>query len=209
MKIKWLGHCCFLLTSDNGIRIITDPYENQMSLRWDDLDEEADIVTVSHEHFDHNNIKAIKGNPCVVRETNIVKGIEFRQIPTLHGANMGANRVFCFKVDGINICHLGDLGHPLTSEQTKQIDKVDLLLIPVGGYFTIDAKVATQVCDDLNPKIVIPMHYKTPKLDFPISGAEDFLKGKQNVRRLDSCETEFNSEKLPSTVEFVVLTPAY
>ena len=97
MKIQWLGHCSFLITSDSGTRIITDPYENQMGLKWDDLDEEADIVTVSHEHFDHNNVSAIRGNPAVVRETMEVKGIKFRLIPTHHGSRMGNNRVFCLK----------------------------------------------------------------------------------------------------------------
>jgi L-ascorbate metabolism protein UlaG (beta-lactamase superfamily) len=108
----------------------------------------------------------------------------------------------------MRICHLGDLGHPLTKEQIAQIGEVDILLVPVGGYFTIDARGATQLCEQLNPRVVIPMHYRTAKCAYPIAGVEDFLKGRKEVRRVESSEVELKKEQLPSTTETVVLKHA-
>ena len=103
---------------------------------------------------------------------------------------------------------LPQLGHQLNNEQIKEIGGVDLLLIPVGGHFTIDAKMATQICNKLKPKAVVPMHYKTAKLDFPVTGVDDFLEGKSNVKRLDGNEIELKAETLPSESEILVLKPA-
>jgi L-ascorbate metabolism protein UlaG (beta-lactamase superfamily) len=111
-------------------------------------------------------------------------------------------------VDGIRLCHLGDLGHELSREEIAQIGNVDVLLIPIGGLFTINARVASKVADDLKPKVILPMHYKTPQCDFPIAGVEDFLAGKKNVKKLNSSEMEFKSGKLPETTEIVILQPA-
>jgi len=155
MKIKWLGHASFMITSEAGIKIITDPYELRETLTYGEIKESADIVTVSHEHTDHNNVAAVRGNPEIVRGTARVKGIEFKGIPCYHddgkGQLRGNNTILCFEVDGIRVCHLGDLGHQLNGKQVADIAKVDVLLIPVGGFFTIDAKVAGQVCDKLKP----------------------------------------------------------
>ena len=107
-------------------------------------------------------------------------------------------------MDGIKICHLGDLGHTLTKSQVNDIGEVDVLLIPVGGFYTIDAGLASQICDELQPKIVIPMHYKTAKLDFPVTGVDDFLKGKSNFKKLASNELELKRETLPSEPEIIV-----
>ncbi|UCD53876.1 MAG: MBL fold metallo-hydrolase, partial [Dehalococcoidia bacterium] len=118
------------------------------------------------------------------------------------------NTILCFEVDGIRVCHLGDLGHQLSEGQVAGVGSVDVLLIPVGGYYTIDANVATVVCNQLQPKVVIPMHYKTGKCDFPIAGVEQFLQGKREVRRLDASEVEFKSGALPPTTQIIVLKPA-
>ncbi len=167
---------------------------------------------MSHDHFDHNNVAAVPGNPQVVRGTAKVKGMEFKGISTYHddagGSQRGNNIIFCFEVDGIRVCHLGDLGHPLSDKQVAEVGSVDVLLIPVGGYYTIDANVATAVCNQLQPKVVIPMHYKTGKCDFPIAGVEQFLQGKKEVRRLDASEVEFKSGELPPTTQIIVLKPA-
>jgi L-ascorbate metabolism protein UlaG (beta-lactamase superfamily) len=213
MKLKWLGHSCFLITSETVLRIITDPYPQGSGLNYSSINEAADIVTVSHDHFDHNNIAAVRGKPEVItgNGTKTAKGIQFRGIASYHdeskGKERGANTIFCFTVDGIKLCHLGDLGHELSREEIAQIGNVDVLLIPIGGFFTIDAKVASKVGDDLKPKVVIPMHYKTPKCDFPITGVEDFLAGKKNVKKLNSSETEFKAGKLPEATEIIVLQP--
>jgi L-ascorbate metabolism protein UlaG (beta-lactamase superfamily) len=212
MKIKWLGHAAFLITSDAGIRIITDPYAQQENLRYGEIKEPADIVTISHDHADHGNIAAVQGNPAVVRGTTEVKGINFKGIPAYHdevrGGKRGTNTIFCFEVDGIKVCHLGDLGHELSAEQVAEIGKVDVLLVPVGGFYTIDAAAASRVCDQLKPRVVIPMHFKTDKCAFPISGVEEFLRGKEKVSRLATSEVELKPGELPEGTEIMVLKPA-
>jgi len=213
MKLKWLGHACFLITSETGLRIMTDPYSQGSGLNYSPVNEPADIVTVSHDHFDHNNISGVSGKPEVVTGSGAktAKGIQFRSIATHHdesqGKERGSNTIFCFTVDGIKLCHLGDLGHGLSQKEIAEVGNVDILLVPVGGFFTIDAKVASKVSADLKPKVIVPMHYKTPKCDFPITGVEDFLTGKKNIKRLNCSEAEFNQNKLPEATEIVVLQP--
>ena len=214
MKIKWLGHACFLITSEAGTSIITDPYATKEDLTYGEITESADIVTVSHEHGDHNNVATVQGKPEVVRGigTFNVRGLEFKGVPSYHdrtgGSQRGNNTIFCFEVDGLRICHLGDLGHQLSGEQVAELGSIDILLIPVGGYFTIDAKMATQVCDQLKPKVIIPMHYRTDKCAFPIAGVDDFLKGKERVTRLETGERNFKSEELPASTQIIVLKSA-
>ena len=213
MKIKWLGHVSFLITSDAGIRIITDPYMPNERLNYDEIKELADIVTVSHEHSDHNNVAAVGGDPEIVKGTAEVKEIKFNGIPTYHdeasGSQRGNNTIFCFEVDGIRICHLGDLGHRLGDKEVAELDSVDIVLIPVGGNYTIDAKVATEVCGKLAPKVIIPMHYRNERCSsFPVAGVDEFLQGKAGVSRLDSSEVEFKQGELPATTQIIVLKPA-
>jgi len=214
MKVKFLGHATFLISSDKGIKIITDPYETDPGLTYGEITESADIVSVSHDHHDHCNVAAVKGNPVVVRRVgrSVAKGIEFSGIASYHddarGSLRGNNIIFCFELDGIRVCHLGDLGHLLDNRQVKEIGSVDILLIPVGGYFTIDAKAATQVCNQLKPRVIIPMHYKTEKGIPGIFGVDEFLRGKANVSRLDSSEVEFRRGELPATSQIIVLRPA-
>jgi L-ascorbate metabolism protein UlaG (beta-lactamase superfamily) len=212
MKIKLLGHACFLITSDSGLKIITDPYEVGGGVNYGQIKESADIVTVSHDHTDHNNVAAVQGNPKVVRGAANIKGIEFKGIPTYHdeagGKRRGRNTILCFELDGMRLCHLGDLGHQLSDSQVAELGTVDILFIPVGGFYTIDAKVATQLCDRLKPKVIIPMHYKTAKCTYTITGVEEFLKGKKEVRRLNASEVEFKPGELPATTQIVVLNPA-
>ena len=212
MKIKWLGHASFMITSETGTKIITDPYVTTENLNYGEIKESADIVTVTHEHSDHNNVSAVRGNPEVVRGTAKVKGIEFKGIPTYHddaeGKSRGSNTILCFEVDGVRVCHLGDLGHPLNDKQVAELGSVDILLIPVGGVFTIDAKVASQVCDRLKPKVIIPMHFKNDRCAFPLAGVDEFLRGKEGVSRLDTSEVEFKQGELPTTTKTIVLKPA-
>ena len=214
MNIKWLGHASFLITSSDGTKIITDPYETGMGIDYGEIQESADVVVVSHGHPDHNNVSAVKGNPQTVTDpgTKTIKNIEFKGTPTFHddegGKQRGPNTVFSFTVDSLKTCFLGDLGHQLTSEQVSQIGDVDVLLIPVGGFYTIDAKTATQVCSTLGPKVVIPMHCKTDKCQYPIASVDEFVKDKANVRRESSSHVDITQEKLPQETEIVVLQPA-
>jgi L-ascorbate metabolism protein UlaG (beta-lactamase superfamily) len=214
MKIKWLGHAAFLITSDAGIKIITDPYATTPTITYGEIKESADIVTVSHGHSDHSNVAAVQGNPVVVKEAAPaeIKGMKFSATSTYHdnagGSQRGSNIVFCFEVDGVRVCHLGDLGHPLSDKQVAEIGKVDILLVPVGGGPTIDPKVASEVCSKLAPKVILPMHYKNDKCPFPAFGVEEFIEGKAGVTRLDTSEVEFKQGELPATTQIIVLKSA-
>ena len=215
MKIKWLGHASFLITSDDGTKIITDPYTPGGPLQYGEIKESADIVTVSHGHFDHNNVASVQGNPQVVQEAASVeiKGIKFSGLPSYHddagGSARGNNIIFCFEVDGIRLCHLGDLGHQLGEKECADLGSVDIMLVPVGGNYTIDAKVATEVCGKLAPKVIMPMHYRNERCtDFPVAGVDEFLQGKESVTRLSSSEAEFKKGELPAATQIIVLQPA-
>jgi L-ascorbate metabolism protein UlaG (beta-lactamase superfamily) len=212
MKIKWLGHASFLITSDSGVKIITDPYAPDDRLHYGEINESADIVTVSHDHFDHGNVAAVKGSPQVVKGDAEIKGIKFSGTATFHdnagGRERGKNTILCFEVDGVKVCHLGDLGHELTAEQVAAIGAVDVLIVPVGGFYTIDASVASKVVGQLKPRVVIPMHFKNERCNFPIAGVDDFLRGKKDISQPDASEVEFRAAELPPTTQIIVLKPA-
>ena len=184
-------------------------------MNYGEINESADIVTVSHEHGDHSNAASVGGNPGVVTEVDPVeiKRIKICGIPTYHdnadGSQRGKNIIFCFEVDGIRVCHIGDLGHQLTNKQVADLGKVDILLIPVGGNFTIDATAATEVGSQLAPRVIIPMHYNNERCSaFPVAGVDEFLKGKTGITRLDVSEVECNQRELPATTQIIVLQPA-
>ena len=213
MKVKWLGHSAFLITANDGTKIITDPYSDYAGIKYKPIDETADIVLASHKHGDHFGGK-VKGNPGTVVDagSKVIKGIQIKGIATYHdtskGRERGSNIVFCFTVDGLKLCHLGDLGHDLSDTEIAEIGPVDILMIPVGGLYTIDSNVAGKICDKIKPGVVMPMHYKTGKLEFPISGVEGFLKGKTGVKKLAASEVEFQPGKLPGAKEIIVLQHA-
>jgi len=212
MKIKYLAHAAFLITSDNGVKIVADPYETEDILCYAEITETADIVTTSHQHTDHNYVRAVKGNPKVVTKSEELKGIKIKAIPAAHdtsgGSQRGKNTIFCFDVDGINVCHCGDLGHELNAAQINAIGKVDVLMIPVGGTFTLDAQGASKVTEQLKPKVILPMHYKTDRTSLPLAGVDDFLKGKDNVTRSNDSELELTASTLPAKAQIIVLKPA-
>ncbi len=214
MKVKWLGHASFLITADSGTKIITDPYPQGSGLSYIPINIPADIVTMSHSHYDHNSVSSVPGKPEIITGSGLkmAKGISFRGIATHHdqsqGKERGTNTVYCFTVDGIKLCHLGDLGHKLNPEQIADIGDIDILLIPIGGVFTIDAKMAGSMVDDLKPKVAMPMHYKTPKCDWPLNTVDDFIADRKNVRQLNVSEMEFKVGELPQNTEILVLQPA-
>jgi len=216
MKVKWNGHASFTITSDDGTIIITDPYEPggyDGALAYGPIPDEPDIVLVSHEHADHNHVEGLKGNPQVVRGPGSYGGIEFRVIPTKHdqsgGSQRGDNNIFVFTVDGVTLCHLGDLGHTLSDDAIRSIGKVDVLFIPIGGHFTIDPNEATKVMKQLEARVVIPMHFKTEKCNFPISEIDDFIHGKEDItEKLAVPEIEITRDNLPGNTTIRVLTHA-
>ena len=213
MKIKYLGHAALTITADSGLKIMTDPYATSPDLTYGKITEAADIVTVSHDHADHANVVAVGGNPRVVKGVGsfTVGGIEFRGIASYHddegGRMRGGNTIFCFEVDGIRLCHLGDLGHRLSDQQKAEIGRVGVLIIPVGGYYTIDAWVATEVCNQLKPGVTIPIHYRTEKGLPNLAGVDDFLRGKSGVKWLDTSSVELKAGRFPAG-QIIVLKPA-
>ncbi len=214
MKIKWLGHSSFMIISDTGTRLITDPYKSGGDFTYGEINESADIVTVSHDHFDHSNVAAVRGNPEIVKGavTVEIKGIAIKGIPSYHdeagGQKRGQNIIFCFEVDGIRVCHLADLSHLLGDKQVAEIGTVDILIVPVGGYYTINGRVATQVCNQLKPRVIIPMHWNYKWSFSEIASVDEFLQGKKDVSRLDASEVEFKQGELPATTQIIVLKSA-
>lgn len=212
MKVEWFGQAAFLLTSEVGLRIVTDPYDPVIG--YGEIAEEADVATVSHEHRDHNYVAGLKGNPQAVKEAGLHEagGIQFKGIATFHDKNQGSERgnnaIFCFSLDDIRVCHLGDLGHPLSEEQIAEIGQVDVLLTPVGGGPTINAAEATELVNKLRPRVVIPMHFRTEKAALRFAEVDDFLADKKGITRLDSSIYEVKKENLPDETQIVVLKPS-
>lgn len=170
MTITWLGHACFMLES-GGCRVIIDPYKDVPGLA--DAAGEAHAVFCSHGHFDHaytETITLLPGESCP---------FEVTEIPSCHddqgGALRGENTIRCFAAEGLRVVHLGDLGHQLTEEQLSAIGDCSVLMIPVGGTYTLDAAGAKEVADAIAPRIVIPMHYRRGAMGFDnIGTVEDF-----------------------------------
>lgn len=213
MDIVPLGLSSFRIRGKDA-SIVTDPYESSMvGLRFPKV--EATIVTVSHEHEDHNNVAAVGGSPFVVRGPGEyeVSGVAVIGIATFHdeagGAKRGPNTVYRMEVDGISIAHLGDLGHTLSSQQVDALDGVDILLAPVGGVYSLSAQQALAVINELEPKIVIPMHYGRAELNQAIFGSlapvSAFLKevGKEGIVPQPKLST--SRDKLPGELQVVVL----
>lgn len=217
MKIKWLGHASFLITADNGTRIITDPYQSSADggmVGYAKINESADVVTVSHEHGDHNYVSDVSGNPVIVRSVGSqqVAGIDIRGVESYHdtaqGAQRGLNTLFCFTVDDVRICHLGDLGHQLSQATLDEIGMVDLLLAVAGGGPTIDLPDLNRLVENISPRVVIPMHFTNENCTYTRYTADDFARGKASVRQSDSSETELSPSLLPQATEVVILDHA-
>jgi len=211
VTIKWLGHSCFLISLDDKVKIITDPFDD--SVGYAAPEAVADICVVSHDHFDHNCVSVVKGNPEVVKGTGErkVKDVNFKGVGAFHdekeGSLRGEDTIFLWELGGIKFAHVGDLGTELSPDQIKETGPVDVLFVPTGGYYTIDAQTAGKVVSSLNPKVAIPMHYKTPVMgaSFPIAGVDEFLKGKENVVKVGKNSVTFKKETLPQKTTICVL----
>lgn len=179
MKITWLGHSSFKLEESTGTTVVTDPYHPYVGYEMPEVT--ADIVTVSHGHKDHNHLEAVKGNPEVLNHAGAysISGVHILARRTYHdsknGAARGENLVFKFRMDGVDICHMGDIGEECNAMLVESLAPVNVLMIPVGGTYTIDAEQAKEFVDRIMPDVVIPMHYKTRDCAFDIARLNEFL----------------------------------
>ena len=203
VKIKYIGHAAFKLSATQA-EIVIDPYEDGTVPGLAAMREEADYVYCSHGHFDHNYVQAVT---LRAQAGERPFGLEELSIPhdDCGGTKRGPNTVCIFELDGLRIAHMGDTGRILTEEEKAKLSGLDCLLIPVGGFFTIDAHEAKAIVDQIKPKVVIPMHYRKGSIGFDVIGTvEPFLAGFQNVNYGGS---EFTlTAETPAQV--LVLTPA-
>lgn len=214
MKIKWYGHAAFRLETKDGVSIVIDPYTPGGPLRYEPVTDSADVVLTTHGHGDHNYTKEIKGTYTLIDKDGayLPKGIPITAIPVFHdesgGKERGNNLLFKIEADGLVLLHAGDLGHTLDNATLAKIGRVDILFIPVGGFYTIGPNEAEQVMNAIHPAITLPMHYKTEKCDYPIGSVEGFITDKHRVRTIGGSELEISKEKLPKEPEIIVLKHA-
>lgn len=211
MEITYLGHSSFKIRGKSAT-IVTDPYDSaKVGFKFPKL--EANIVTLSHEHFDHNQSKLVGGDPKVISgpgEYEIV-GVSIFGTHTYHddkkGEERGVNTVYTIDMEGVNVCHLGDLGHKLTDDQLDQIGNIDVLLVPVGGMYTIDPSEASDVVSQIEPKIVIPMHFKAEGMpeDFASLETVDAFIKEIGVEPIRDSKLVVTSDKIPEEMQLVLL----
>lgn len=218
VRVEWFGHATFRITSPGGVRVLTDPYPGNMG--YGNRRFSADMVTVSHEHFDHNSVASVEGDPEVLRglagddwasaEKTMGDLTAYSVDGTYHDnqqgrTGRGKNSLFVIETAGLRFLHLGDLGDVPPAEVAERVGSVDVLFLPVGGFFTIDATEAARVADLFKPRVIIPMHYRTAAIsDWQITTVEPFLEGKDGVRRLGAGEVELQPDGLPETTEIWV-----
>lgn len=212
MDITWLGHSSFRLNGKTG-SLITDPFDGKMvGLKFPSV--KADIVTVSHNHDDHNNVKVVNDVKKVIQGPGEyeIQEISLIGISSFHddekGQKRGGNTIFVIEMDGIRLCHLGDLGHKLEKNQIDLIGDIDVLMIPVGGTYTIDYKEAEEVTRKIEPKLIIPMHYKHPKMKSDLAGkltpVEPFVTG-MGVKVEKESKLKISESSLPEDEQHIVL----
>jgi L-ascorbate metabolism protein UlaG (beta-lactamase superfamily) len=211
MEINFLGHACFLLRG-RKVRVLTDPFGQSIGLRQRKV--KADIVTLSHQHDDHNDLSRVEGEPMVIQGPGEyeIKEVSILGISTYHdeeeGKLRGKNTIYVIDIDDLRVCHLGDLGHELSQQQLDQLDGVDVLLVPVGGFYTLEAKKALEIIKQIGPTIVIPMHFKTKGMTAAFDkliSVDEFLQlaGINGVRKEKSLSLK--KTELPEEMEIVLL----
>lgn len=210
LQIRWHGHSCFGIT--NEITLVTDPHDGK-SIGIHAPNVTGDIVLVSHDHYDHNSVKSVEKEGAKIitdtRKRNIAN-VEIKGIESFHdecrGEKRGNNIIYKFTIEDITFCHMGDLGHDLDEETVKKIGEVDILFIPIGGTFTLDAKEAWKIIKKVKPKIAVPMHYKIGGLSLPITGIEPFLEENNYEILKVGNEIDIEKDDLPEEPEIWTFT---
>ncbi len=208
MDITWLGHSCFRIRGSHTT-IITDPYPPELGYSLGKPT--AQIVTLSHQHLGHSYVQGVGGEPRQVASPGEyeIGGVLIMAIATFHdmekGKKRGKNTVYLIEADEISVCHLGDLGHVLTTEQIEELDNVDVLLLPVGGVSTLNASMAVEVVRQLEPRVVIPMHYKTEALTRELEPVDKFIKEMGIEQVLPQPKLSLSKTSLPATTQVFLL----
>jgi len=212
VEATWLGHACFALKGEKKT-VVIDPFKGT---GLPEPNVKADIVLCTHSHADHNNAKPVMKKDTIVLEGFVgskkIDDITVKGVATFHddaeGSSRGRNSIYVINLDGLTFCHMGDLGHDLTDTHVKEIGEVDVLLTPIGGHFTIDAAAATKIIERIKPKITVPMHYRVAGMSQMfdvISGIDNFLSGKPNVKKLEAPSFSVEKASLPS--EPIIIVP--
>jgi L-ascorbate metabolism protein UlaG (beta-lactamase superfamily) len=209
MDIHWLGHSCFLIRGKEK-SIITDPYHPNLGYHLGEP--EADIVTLSHSHPGHNYIEGVANEPKRVKGPGEyeIGGTFVTGVASFHdnrkGGLLGKNTIYIIETDGITLCHLGDLGHPLDSHLIEEIGDIDILFLPVGEVSTMPIETAVEIVRQLEPPIVIPMHYKTEAFTGDLSLVNKFLD-KMRLREQEARpKLSITSSSLPTPTQTIVLS---
>lgn len=218
VEVRWYGQAFFTLTGTNAV-IAIDPFDGKFVNYPIPQDLRADLLLVTHEHNDHNNVRIIRGEPLTLRAERAIgrndkNDVKIRGVATFHddkrGEERGRNTVFTIEIEGVRFCHLGDIGQTsFSEEQLARIGGVDVVFVPVGGHFTTDPKDLRKLIDQLNPRVIVPMHYKTPYTgSLPLGRLDEFLKLNPDlpVRKLD--ETKFTVSKGSLSEKLEIWIPA-
>ena len=217
-KISWAGQSCFQISvsssKDGQTNIVIDPYDEKIGLKMPNF--EANVLLITHHHYDHNNAKAVKGNPFLIDSPGEyeVKEVFIKGIDSFHddsgGKERGKNTIYVVEAENMRMCHMGDFGQKeLTNDQLEKIGSIDILMIPVGGTYTISSSEASKIIGQLEPKIVIPMHYLIPKLNIKLDEVGKFLKamGKNSIEPQEKLTVKSGSMPKEGETEVIVLKP--
>ena len=209
LRIRWHGHSCFEIKNEKTI--VIDPHDGK-SIGIKVPQAEADVVLITHDHYDHNSYKTVetKGTKIIRHGNRTIQGIKIQSFHAFHDKEEGKKRgeinIYKILIDSLQLCHVGDLGHLLDNTTVRKIEDVDILFIPVGGTFTIDASQALTIIDAVHPRVAVPMHYKIGGLSLPIDRVSSFLtlaEKKYDIQYVDN-EIEMNKDDLPDKTEIWV-----
>ncbi len=212
MNIKWLGHSCFIVTLENGAKVLFDPYDKTVGYKISKIN--ADAVLISHSHFDHNDLSYVCGNYTVFDKPGsyTLGDLAIEGYKTWHdceqGKLRGDNTVFMLFADGLRVCHLGDLGCVPEKAVLEKLKGAEIVMVPVGGNYTIDAKQALDLCDMISPNIIIPMHFKTSAINIDIAPLQDFLelaRSNYDISHLGKCQMDIDKSSLKKRTRIMVM----
>lgn len=204
MRIRWHGHACFEIAG--SVTVVTDPHDGK-SLGIAPPKVKADLVLMSHDHFDHNCVDLVRRpDTAVIRKPvmTVERGVRVEGVSAFHDSNEGAKRgqiiMFKFELDGTTFCHLGDIGHKLDEATVEKLSPVDFLFVPVGDVFTVGPDSAKTIVESLSPKVAVPMHYRMPGMSLSIQPVQNFLRlcDQRSVIKVGN-EVDFSEEDLPDS----------